>query len=89
MLRVPPEPAPTRVDRLVHGSAHDRVLAHAEIVVGAPHGHVVGATLGEVIGGGIGSAAALQVGEDPVAALLMQSLKMSAKTILVIHAELP
>ena len=29
------------VDRLVHGVEHDRVLAHAEIVVGAPDRHVV------------------------------------------------
>jgi hypothetical protein len=75
------------LDRLMHGFAHRRMLAHAEIVVGAPHRHVVAANLSEVIGGGIGSAAALQIGEDPVAALLMQGLKMQAKTILVIHAE--
>ena len=38
MLRVPPEPAPASVERRVHGGEHGRVLAHAEIVVGAPHG---------------------------------------------------
>ena len=58
-----------RLDRLMHGGEHGWVLAHAEIVVGAPHGHVAGAARGEVIGGGIGAAAALQVGKDPVAAL--------------------
>ena len=31
------------VDRLMHGGADDRVLAHAEIVVGAPHGDVADA----------------------------------------------
>ena len=40
-----------RLDRLMHGSAHRRVLAHAEIVVGAPHGHVAGAASSELIGG--------------------------------------
>ena len=31
------------VDRLMHGGEHHRVLAHAEIVVGAPHGDVADA----------------------------------------------
>ena len=73
------------LDRLMHGVAHNRVLAHAEIIVGAPHRHVAGAAFGEMIGGGVSPAAALQIGEDAVAAFLMQRLKVLAETGLVIH----
>ena len=73
------------VDRLVHGGAHLRVLAHAEIVVGAPDRHVADALFGEMVGGRIGPAAALQIGENAVAAFVVERLKMLAETILVIH----
>jgi hypothetical protein len=56
------------IDRLVHGSAHLGVLAHAEIVIGAPHRDVVGTLFGEVVGVRIGSAAALQVGKNTIPA---------------------
>ena len=74
-----------RLDRLMHGGAHGRVLAHAEIVVGAPHRHVAGALAGELIGGRVSPAAALQLGKDPVAAFLVQRLKALVKAIFVIH----
>ena len=73
------------LDRLMHGGAHGRVLAHAEIVVGAPHRHVADAFVREMIGRGIGPAAALEVGENPVAAFGVQRLKMLAEAELVIH----
>ena len=42
-----------RVDRLVHGGDHGRVLAHAEVVVGAPDGDRMRLPLGrEVLGRG-------------------------------------
>ena len=44
------------------------------------------AGVGEMLGGGIGPAAALQIGEDPVAALLVQRLEMLAEAIFVIHS---
>ncbi len=74
-----------RLDRLVHGAANHGVLAHAEIVVGAPDGHLVGAAMSEMVGGWIGSAVALQVGEDAVAALATQGLKVLAEKTLIIH----
>ena len=70
----------------MHGGAHRRVLAHAEIVVGAPHRHVAGASAGELIGGRVGPAAALQLGKDPVAALLVQRLEALAVPRFVIHS---
>ena len=78
-----------RVDRLMHGGEHHRVLAHAEIVVGAPHRHVAGAFAGELIGGGVGPAAALQLGKDPVAAFAVQRLEVLAKIIVVVHHSQP
>jgi hypothetical protein len=41
MLRVPPEPCAGGLQRLVHGVEHDRVLAHAEVIVAAPDGDVL------------------------------------------------
>ena len=76
------------VDRLMHGVAHDWVLTHAEIIVRAPHGHLAGAGFGEMLGRGIGSATALQVGEDPIAAFLMQRIEMLVEAILVVHLNL-
>ncbi len=73
------------LDRLVHGIAHHLVLAHAEIIVRAPHRHAVDAALGKMIGGWVSPAAALQIGEDAIAAFLMQRLKVLAETGLVIH----
>jgi hypothetical protein len=78
-----------RVDRLMHCSADHGVLAHAEIVVRAPHGHLARAMPGEVLGGWIGSAAALQIGKDAVAALAMQRFQVLAEAILIIHSYLP
>ena len=74
-----------RIDGLVHGRAHLRVLAHAEIVVGAPDGDVAGAFCGVVVGDRIGPAAALQVGKNAIPAFLVQGLKVLAEAILVIH----
>ena len=78
-----------RLDRLMHRGAHGRVLAHAEIVVGAPHRYVAGASAGELIGGRVGPAAALQLGKDPVAALLVQSLKVLTKIRVIVHHSQP
>src|SRR5512132_2644874 len=73
----------------MHGGAHDRMLAHAEIVVGAPHRHVAGAFAGELIGGRVGPAAALQIGEDPVAAFAVQRLEVLTKIRVVVHDPQP
>ena len=73
----------------MHGGAHGRMLAHAEIVVGAPHRHVAGALAGELIGGRVGAAAALQIGKDPVAAFLVQRLKVLTKIRVIVHHSQP
>ena len=55
------------VERLVHGGKHGRVLAHAEIIVGAPHGHLAGAVPGVADGAREIALLALQLGKHPVA----------------------
>ena len=82
---MPPEPAPDLLDRLVHGGEHLRMLAHAEIVVGAPDGHAAPVALRKVVGRGVGPAAPFQVGEDAIAPLAMQRLKVLPEAILVVH----
>ena len=72
-------------DRLVHGGAHGSALTHAEIVVRAPHSHVACAAFSKMVCGRVGTAAALQVGENAIAALLTQRLEMLAEAILVNH----
>src|SRR5206468_1190475 len=75
------------VDGLVHGIDHDRVLALAQVVVGAPDHHVA---LFAARHGPRGqreiAAMALQVGEDAVAALGADLLDGVPERSFVIHA---
>ena len=69
---MPPAPAPHRSMRLVHRVEHGRMLAHAEIVVRAPDRDF--ASRAAVADDGLPSGNApdlpLEIGEDPIAALL-------------------
>ncbi len=82
---MPPAPAPAAVDGFVHGGEHGGVLAHAEIVVGAPDGD--GAALAAVEVGGAGeiAGAAFQVGEYAVAAFGAQPVQLGVEERLEIH----
>ena len=73
------------VERRVHGGEHGGVLAHAEIVVGAPHGDGLGAAGREVAGGRELAAIAADVGEHPVAPLVAQRLQRLGERTYVIH----
>ena len=68
------------VERRVHGGDHGRVLAHAEIVVGAPHGDGPGPVRREVPRSRETAALAADVGEYPVAALRLQCQSMPGQT---------
>src|SRR5262245_60143200 len=57
---------------LVHRLDHDGVLAHAEIIVGAPDGDRLGAVAAEAAGVGVLAAGAKDVDEHAVAALIVQ-----------------
>src|SRR3546814_15454650 len=69
------------VDRLVHGGEHRRVLAHAQLVVGAPHGEGLGAAWAVPHGLWKVDRPALQVRANAVTALgLTASLLLSGQT---------
>ena len=78
-----------RVDRLVHGGQHDGVLAHAQIVVGAPDGDIARTALGEVLSRRKRAAGPLQIGEHAVAAFLPDGRQRRREPDLVIHYDLP
>ncbi len=90
---MPPAPAPLRCEDILHGRQHGGMLAHAEIVVGAPDGHFLGSA---ALGGGAmaqrqGEAAgqALQIGEDAIASLGLQPGDRIAEMLFVIHGHGP
>ncbi len=75
-----------RVDGLVHGGDHGGMLAHAEVVVGAPDGdRARGLRVVEVLGGRIGAAPALHVGKHAVAAFAMDGVERNLERLCVVH----
>ena len=75
------------LDRLVHGRGHRRVLAHAEVVVAAPHRDVARAPVGPAPDRiGKGPRAALDVDEGAVAPLLVEPLQRGVQHGVVAHA---
>ena len=74
-----------RADRRLHGLDHDRMLAHGEIVVGAPHGDVARPCRLVEARAREGAGDALQLGEHAIAALVVQAPQMTGEKCLVIH----
>src|ERR1700742_4136663 len=73
----------TTIECLMHGGEHLRVLAHAEIVVRAPHRDVAlaaGAVMGRF---GKGSDLALEVGEHAIAPLAAKTIKLASEIVFV------
>ncbi len=78
------------VDRLDHGVAHQIVLAHAEIIVRAPDRHILQRIAFVMHCVGKGPGLALQIGENPVAALILQAAQALAEiTVIVDHLKFP
>ena len=73
------------VQRLVHCRDDPRVLAHAEIVVAAPHGDVLDRTAVVARGDGKRPGAALEIGENPIAAVAPQVRYSIGEKLVVIH----
>ena len=71
------------VDRLVHGGDHGGMLAHAEIVVGAPDRDVAAAAVIERAREGAGPP--LQIGEHAIAALGLERVEPVLEKTFVIH----
>ncbi len=76
------------IERLVHRRQHGRVLAHAEIVVGAPHRDVGPLAFAHVSSMGKASGAPLQIGEDAVIAVAAKPIELPAKEMVVVHGTL-
>src|SRR6185295_3741886 len=68
------------INRFVHGGKYLRVLAHAEIVVAAPHDDRPAGALGVKTSVRIISPLTHDVGEDAVAALTLQSVECIAES---------
>ena len=76
------------IQRLVHGGDDLRVLAHAEIVVGAPDGDL-GDARGPMMGSpGKAPGPAFEIGKHPVAALFAQLVQFRPEKMLVGHGVL-
>ena len=72
---------------LDHGADHLRVLAHAEIVVGAPDHDVARPVRGMPHRVREPARDPLEIGENPVAPLVMQAVEGGAEELAVIHRE--
>ena len=75
--------------RLLQGLDDLRVLAHAEIVVGAPDGDFLGPAVGAPDGAGKGAGDALDVGEDAIAPFGVDLVDRFLEKPLVVHSGLP
>jgi hypothetical protein len=73
------------VDRLLHRLGHLRVLAHAEIVVGAPDGDLARAAVVVVHRPRKGAALAFQIGEDAVVAVVPQLVELGGEKGVEVH----
>src|SRR5215469_88879 len=72
-----------REQRLLHRRQHRRVLAHAEIVVRAPHRHLGADPV--IIGTREAAAAPLEIGKHTVPPLAAQHIKAQLKEAFVVH----
>jgi hypothetical protein len=75
------------VQRLFHRRDHLGMLAHGEIVVGAPHGDRLRAVMaGEAARIGISALVAQDVDEDAVASFLVQAIDRVRKDALIVQS---
>ena len=75
------------VKRLLHRLDHDRVLAHSEIIVGAPDGDWLGAVAAEAARVGILAAGAQDIDEHAVAAFVVKALDRRLENAIVVQAQ--
>ena len=76
------------VDRILHGAQNVRVLPHSQVIVAAPDSDFVGAVAGVARRIGECAGMALQIGEDPIAALGREIGDRFSEKSLVIHIRL-
>ena len=81
-------PCSAAVQRLVHRREHDRMLAHSQVIVGAPNGHFRGSALRMIRRTREIPGLTLQIGEDAVAALAAKPTELLAEESFVVHRPL-
>ena len=84
-----PCPGAAFVDHPVHRFGYLGMLAHAEIIVGAPDRDLGGAVFHIAGSMGIGASLAFDLGEHPVTALFPDRIQFAAKKCFIIHAQTP
>ena len=72
-------------DRRLHRFDHHGMLAHGEIVVGAPDGDVAHRAVVVEAGAREGAGDALQLGEHAIASFVVQAPQMAGEKCLVVH----
>jgi hypothetical protein len=78
----------TVIDSLLHGVDHGGVLAHAEIVIGTPDGHLPLA-IRRITGGAREMAAVpLEIRKNAIPAFLMQAIQLAFEKCFEIHDSL-
>ena len=74
------------VQRRLHRFDDGRMLAHAEVIVGAPDGDRLGAVVaGEALRVGVGALGAQDVDEDAIAAFVVQPVDRRLEDLVVVH----
>jgi hypothetical protein len=73
------------IERLMHRRKHRRMLAHAEVIIGAPHRYFAGAARMMVPGTREGARLALQICKYAIPALTTKAVQLTAEMSLVVH----
>src|SRR5687767_9175766 len=76
------------VDRLVHGLQYRRMLAHAEIVVGAPHRNLARTVCRYMLGHRKEAAAAPQIRENAISTFSKKGLELLLEQYVEMHVDL-
>ena len=76
------------VNRLVHGLQHRRMLAHAEIVVGAPHRNLARAVCRYMLSHRKEAAAAPQIRENAISTFSKKGLELLLEQYVEMHVDL-
>ena len=73
------------IDHAVHRLDHRRVLAHPEVIIGAPHSNLLGLAIDMAGGLREGTAVAFQLGKHTVAPFAFDGVELAREESLIIH----
>src|SRR5260370_27696931 len=78
-------PSAAMIKRVMHRSKNQRMLSHAEIIVGTPHADGLGSFGAVVLGPWKRSSLPLKICEHPVTTFGAQLVKLSVEEVAVVH----